>query len=99
MAKLSIDELDLSPTLREMVKEAAAEEGKQQAIIFIDEYKKKLQYPAAMNYKQAAAYLGTSYNTLTKKLIRNGLIKVILVDGYERISKQEADRFLRENAK
>lgn len=40
--KLSIDELDLSPAILEMVKEAAAEEGKQQAIIFIDEYKKKL---------------------------------------------------------
>lgn len=99
MAKLSIDELDLSPVLREMVKEAAAEEGKQQAIVFIDEYKRKLEYPAALNYKQAASYLGTSYNTLTKKLIKNGLIKVILIDGYERISKEEANRFLRDNAK
>lgn len=52
--KLSIDELDLSPAILEMVKEAAAEEGKQQAIIFIDEYKKKLEQPVAMNYTQAA---------------------------------------------
>lgn len=98
--KLSIDELDLSPAILEMVKEAAAEEGKQQAIIFIDEYKKKLEQPVAMNYTQAAKakYLSTSYNTL-KKLINSGLIKVILVDGYERISKEEADRFLRDNAK
>lgn len=99
MAKLSIDELDLSPSMLEMVKEAAAEEGKQQAIVFLDEYKKKLEYPAAMNYKQTASYLGTSYNTLTKNLIKNGFIKVILIDGYERISKQEANRFLRDNAK
>ncbi|WP_265459452.1 DNA-binding protein [Enterococcus sp. HY326] len=99
MAKLSIDELDLSPALKEMVLEAAAEEGRQQASIFIDEYKKKLETPVAMNYTQAAKYLGTSYNTLTKKLIRKGLIKVILIDGYERISKKEADRFLNANAK
>ena len=98
MSKLSIDELDLSEPLREMVKEAAAEEGRQQAIIFIDEYKKKLEQPVAMNYTQAARYLSTSFNTL-KKLIKSGLIKVVLVDGYERISKQEADRFLRDNAK
>ncbi|MDH6363278.1 transcriptional regulator with AAA-type ATPase domain [Enterococcus sp. PF1-24] len=99
MAKLSIDELDLSPALREVIKETAAKEGRQQAITFIEEYKKKLEQPAVMNYTQAAKYLGTSYNTLTKKLIKNGLIKVILVDGYERISKAEADRFLKENAK
>lgn len=97
--KLSIDEMDLSDSLREMVKETAAEEGKQQALIFIGEYKKHLEYPAAMNYTQAAKYLGTSYNTLTKKLIKNGLIKVILIDGYERISKEEADRFLADNSK
>lgn len=97
--RLSIDELDLSASMLEMVKEAAAEEGKRQAINFLDEYRKKLEYPAALNYKQAAAYLGTSYNTLTKKLIKNGLIKVILIDGYERISRTEADRFLRDNAK
>lgn len=98
MAKLSIDELDLSEPLRKMVKEAAAREGRQQALIFIDEYKKKLEQPIAMNYKQAAKYLSTSFNTL-KKLINMGLIKVVLVDGYERISKEEADRFLRDNAK
>lgn len=98
MAKLSIDELDLSPELQDLIRETAAREGKQQAINFIDEYKKKLEQPVAMNYTQAAKYLSTSYNTL-KKLINSGLIKVILIDGYERISKEEADRFLRDNAK
>lgn len=96
--KLSIDELDLSPAILEMIKQAAADEGRQQALIFINEYKKKLEQPVAMNYTQAAKYLSTSFNTL-KKLISSGLIKVILVDGYERISREEADRFLRENAK
>ncbi len=51
--KLSIDELDLSPAILEVVKQAAAEEGRQQAINFIDEYKKKLEQPVAMNYTQA----------------------------------------------
>lgn len=96
--KLSIDELDLSKSLQEMIKRTAAEEGRQQAIIFIDEYKKKLEQPVAMNYTQTAKYLSTSYNSL-KKFIKSGLIKVVLVDGYERISKEEADRFLRDNAK
>ena len=99
MAKLSIDELDLSDSLREVIRETASEEGRRQAEQFIEEYKKKLSYPVAMNYTQAAKYLGTSYNTLTKKLINKGLIKVVLIDGYERISRQEADRFLEENAK
>lgn len=98
MARLSIDELDLSPELQELVRETAAREGKQQAITFIDEYKKNLEQPVAMNYTQAAKYLTTSYNTL-KKLIKSGLIKVVLVEGYERISKEEVDRFLRDNAK
>lgn len=98
MAKLQIDELDLSPTLRETILDIAREEGKNQAVIFIDEYKRSLEMPAAMNYKQAASYLSTSFVTL-KKLIKKGLIKVILIDGYERISKKEADRFLEENAK
>lgn len=96
--KLSIDTLDLSPDIIELVKQAAAEAGRQQAIAFLDEYKKKLEQPVAMNYTQAAKYLSTSYNTL-KKLIKSGLIKVVLIDGYERISKQEADRFLKDNAK
>ncbi|HFE9852888.1 TPA: DNA-binding protein [Enterococcus faecalis] len=99
MAKLSIDEIDLVPALKDIIRETSAEEGGKVAKAFIDEYKKKIEFPAAMNYTQAAKYLNTSYNTLKKNLIKNGLIKVVLIDGYERISKQEADRFLQENSK
>ncbi|MFC0276727.1 DNA-binding protein [Enterococcus devriesei] len=70
MAKLSIDELDLSPALREMVKEAAAAEGKQQAIIFIDEYKKQLEQPVAMNYTQAAKCICQQVTTHLKSSLR-----------------------------
>ena len=98
MATLQIDELDLSPGLLEVIRQVAAEEGQRKAQEFIDEYKKQLEMPVAMNYTQAAKYLSTSYVTL-KKLIKRGLIKVILVDGYERISKEEADRFLKETSK
>lgn len=99
MATIQISELDLSPSLIELVDRRAELIAERKALEFVEEYKKKLETPHAMNYTQAAKYLSTSYNTLTKKLINNGLIKVILVDGYERISKEEADRFLRENAK
>lgn len=83
--------------MRWLKKRLLEKESNKQSSLLI-EYKKKLEQPVAMNYKQTAKYLSTSFNTL-KKLINMGLIKVVLVDGYERISKEEADRFLRENAK
>lgn len=97
--KLTIDELDLSPALREMVREAAAEEGKQQAIIFIEEYKKQLAYPKYMNYKEAAKYMNTSYNTLKKVFILKKGLKVVMIDGYEKIDQKDADEFMENNKK
>lgn len=99
MAKLSIDELDLSPVLREMVKAAAAEEGKQQAIVFIDEYKKKLEHPRFMNYKQTASYMNTSYNTLKHVFIEKMGLRVVMIDGYEKIDQKDADAFLEKHKK
>lgn len=98
MAKLQIDELDLSSKLREIIRRTAAEEGKRQAQIFIDEYKKKIMFPRFMGYIQAAKYMNTSYNTLTKKMIPKGL-KVILIDGYEKIDQVDADAFLEKHKK
>nr|DAY93346.1 MAG TPA: Protein of unknown function (DUF3853) [Caudoviricetes sp.] len=94
MAKLSIDELDLSPALREMVKEAAAEEGRQQAIEFLDDYKKKLELPRFMGYMQAAHYMNTSYNTLKYVFIEKMNLRVVMIDGYEKIDQRDADAFL-----
>ncbi|WP_321387343.1 DNA-binding protein [uncultured Enterococcus sp.] len=97
--KLSIDELDLSPALREMVKEAAAEEGRQQAIIFIDEYKKKLSQPRFMGYMEAAKYMNTSYNTLKYVFIEKMGLRVVMTDGYEKIDQRDADAFLEQHKK
>jgi hypothetical protein len=94
MAMLSIDELDLSPALREMVKEAAAEEGKQQAIAFLDEYKKKFELPRFMGYMQAASYMNTSYNTVKYVFIEKMGLRVVMIDGYEKIDQRDADAFL-----
>lgn len=99
MAKLSIDELDLSPSIVEMVKEAAAEEGKQQAIAFLDDYKKKLELPRFMGYMQAASYMNTSYNTLRYKFIDKMNLRVVIIDGYEKIDQRDADAFLEKHKK
>lgn len=98
MAKLSIDELDLSPSLREMVKEAAAEEGKQQAIAYIEEYRLKKELPRYMTKSQACVYAKTSFNTLTKKYIPAGL-RVIIVEGQERIDQRDVDAFFEQHKK
>ncbi|GKS53950.1 DNA-binding protein [Enterococcus mundtii] len=99
MAKISIDELDLSPSLHEVIREAAAEEGKRQALVFIEEYKKKLLIPRFMNYKQAAKYMNTSYNTLKRVFIEMEGLRVIMVDGYKKIDQRDADAFLEEHKK
>lgn len=97
--KLSIDELDLSPALREEVKRAAAEEGKQQAIAFLDDYKKKLELPRFMGYMQAAHYMNTSYNTLKYVFIEKLGLRVVMIDGYEKIDQRDADAFLEKHKK
>lgn len=94
MAKLQIDELDLSPALVDMVREAAAEEGRQQAVVFINEYKKKLESPRFMGYMQAASYMNTSYNTLKYVFIEKLGLRVVMIDGYEKIDQRDADAFL-----
>lgn len=91
--KVQIEEVDLTPALREFIRETAAEEGRKKADEFIEAYKKKLEFPKHMGYMQAAKYMNTSYNTLTKKFIPMGL-KVIIIDGYEKITQQDADDFL-----
>lgn len=97
--KLSIDELDLSPVLREEVKKAAAEEGKQQAIAFLNDYKKKLELPRFMGYMQAAAYMSTSYNTVKYVFIQKMGLRVVMIDGYEKIDQRDADAFLEKHKK
>lgn len=94
MAKLAIDELDLSPALIELIQTKAAETGRKQAQEFIDEYKKKMALPRFMGYLQAASYMGTSYNTLKYVFIEKMGLRVVVIDGYEKIDQKDADAFL-----
>lgn len=99
MATLSIDELDLSESLREVIRITAKEEAKKEAIAFIEEYKKKIEAPRFMNYTQAAKYMNTSYNTLKRIFIEIEGLRVIIVDGYEKIDQRDADAFLEQHKK
>ncbi|WP_062805021.1 hypothetical protein [Enterococcus pernyi] len=99
MATLCINEVDLSDSLREVIRIIAAEEGKKQAVTFIEEYKKKIEAPRFMNYKQAAKYMNTSYNTLKRVFIETEGLRVIMVDGYEKIDQRDADAFLEQHKK
>lgn len=99
MALLQIDEMDLSPGLIELIQKKAAEMGRQQAKEFIDEYKKKLERPRFMNYKQAASYMNTSYNTLKYVFIEKMGLRVVMIEGYEKIDQKDADAFLEKHKK
>lgn len=99
MATLQIDELDLSPALIELIQAKAAEMGRKQAEEFIDEYKKKMALPRFMGYLQAASYMGTSYNTLKYTFIEKMGLRVVMIDGYEKIDQKDADAFLETHKK
>ncbi|MDU6524936.1 MAG: NUMOD1 domain-containing DNA-binding protein [Enterococcus sp.] len=59
---------------------------------------KKYQFPKYLNKTQAAKYLNVSYNTMVNKYIPQGL-KMSIIDGVVRISKEECDRFMKEHQK
>ncbi|MGO3610289.1 MAG: helix-turn-helix domain-containing protein [Enterococcus sp.] len=92
MAKLQIDSVDL------------ADEAFQPLVLLITKsvgeafelQKKRKELPEWMSKNQACEYCNVAYNTLTKKYIPNGL-KVSIVDGIERISKQSCDDFLKDH--
>lgn len=99
MLILKINEIDLGPQLQEVVKQLAAEEGRKQAEASIELLKEKLSMPCYMNYKQAARYMNTSYNTLKYVFIEKMGLPVIMIDGYERIRQCDADEFLEKHKK
>ena len=94
MATLQIDELDLSPSLQEVIRQIAAEEGQRKAQEFIDEYERKKSFPRYMYYTQAAKYMNTSYVTLKKVFVEKMGLPVVIVEGYEKIDQKDADEFL-----
>ncbi|MGM0206472.1 hypothetical protein IGI96_000941 [Enterococcus sp. DIV0421] len=99
MAVLKIDEIDLSSELHDIIRKAAAEEGKKEAEAQIKALEEKLSMPRYMNYKQAAKYMNTSYNTLKYVLIKKNKLPVIIIDGYEKIDQKDADEFLEKHKK
>lgn len=99
LSVLQINELDLSPKLQEVIKKLAAEEGKKQAEALVETLKEKLSLPRYMNYTQAAKYMNTSYNTLKYVLIEKMGLRVIMIDGYEKIDQKDADEFLEKHKK
>lgn len=56
---------------------------------------KREELPNYMSKKQATSYAGVSFNTL-QKMIAQGL-RVSIVGGVQRISKQAIDDFYKEN--
>ncbi|MGG5369578.1 helix-turn-helix domain-containing protein [Enterococcus sp. AZ196] len=92
MAKLSIESIDFADEafqpLVSLITNSVGEAFKLQ--------QKRAELPVWMNKKQACEYCNVAYNTLTGKLIPNGL-KVSIVDGIERISKEACDEFLKKH--
>lgn len=99
LSVLKTDDIDLMSVLKDLIRETASEEAKQTAEKFIAEYKKKLDYPDPMNYKQAAKYMNTSYNTLKYVFINKMGLPVVMIEGYERIRQCDADEFLEKHKK
>jgi hypothetical protein len=43
---------------------------------------------------QAASYMNTSYNTVKYVFIEKMGLRVVMIDGYEKIDQRDADAFL-----
>lgn len=55
---------------------------------------KDTQYPPYMNIKQAADYLGVSYNTIKKWTKMYPDFPVAIIDGSYHINREELDKFM-----
>lgn len=88
--QLQIDSIDLkepafAPIVSEIAK--AIEEAKELA-------KTRAELPRYMNKQQAAKYLNVSYNTLVDNYIRKNGLKVIIVEGTQRIDSRDMDKLM-----
>lgn len=99
MSVLKIDLIDLSPELLNKVIETSEKAAEKKFQSMLDDYKKKNEIPDLMNYSQAAKYMNTSYNTLKYVFVEKLGLPIIMIEGYERISKSDADEFLDKNKK
>lgn len=88
--QLQINSIDLKePALQPIVSEISK---------VMDEAKKlaetRTQFPRYMNKQQAAKYLNVSYNTMINNFIGKNGLKVITVDGVQRIDKKDCDELM-----
>lgn len=96
--ELKIDKVTLEESAFQEIDERVDQrvEKTQSELILLLE--KKYQFPKYLNKTQAAKYLNVSYNTMVNKYIPQGL-KMGIIDGVVRISKEECDRFMKEHQK
>lgn len=96
--ELKIDKVTLEePAFQEIDKrvDQRVEKTQSELILMLE---KKYEFPKYLNKTQAAKYLNVSYNTMMLKYVPQGL-KMSIVDGVVRISKEECDRFMKEHQK
>ena len=96
--ELKIDKVTLEESAFQEIDERVAKQVQQNQDQLISYLEKKYQFPKYMNKSQAAKYLGVSYNTMMDKYVPAGL-RLAIVDGVVRISKEECDRFMKEHQK
>lgn len=88
--QLQIDSIDLKePAMQPVVAEIAKviEEAKELT-------KTRTELPRYMNKQQAARYLNVSYNSMVNNYIRKNGLRVIIVDGVQRIDKKDCDELM-----
>lgn len=88
--QLQIDSIDLTqPAMEPIVSEIAKaiKEAKELA-------KTRAELPRYMNKQQAARYLNVSYNSMVNNYIRKNGLKVIIVDGVQRIDQRDCDALM-----
>lgn len=88
--QLQIDSIDLTePAFQPIVLEIAKAIEEAKGLT-----KTREELPRYMNKQQAAQYLNVSYNSMVSNYIRKNGLKVIIVDGVQRIDKRDCDELM-----
>lgn len=82
-------EFDISTELEERLKEIVMKAALQSK-------SEEQNYKEWMTVKEAAAYVGVSYNTFMK--FRSSGLVICEIEGIKRVSKKEIDSFLQKNS-
>lgn len=90
--KLSIDVVDIMPKLKDEIETFTLKTVERMFNTLMKKYMEEKELPKYMNKKQACIYMNTSYNTLTKKYMRNGL-RTIIIEGEEKLDQADCDAF------